>query len=120
MSDIQQPPETMRFGRFSIARDVLLKDWKSVQPFFAKCVVVEAQYDEETGCHVYLALSDEFQPAPISEPPPWYAATVFPLVRNGKVVGVERCDFLPESVIKLPEIAKPSQDQVNRVSRFFG
>lgn len=68
------PPSdlTKRLGRFRIARTFFLNCPETLQPLFAKMIVLEAQLHWEKDSIEYLAMSNHFEIVPETTLAPFY------------------------------------------------
>lgn len=74
--DHSPTPQPQRpIGRFIIGNVTFAHDWRSLQPLFAKIVVVRAESLYHMNGIEYLALCDEFEPVDIGQMPPFYDIT---------------------------------------------
>lgn len=108
MGNHTETVKTLPLGMFTISLEVLTNNWRSVQPFFRRCVIIAAEPDPKKGWVMYQAISDDFQPWPMDRMPPMYQTSVMcpekKLPDGRKVPDFDRAvyQFVPESLIVAP------------------
>lgn len=64
-------------GKFSIDRDILLRDWRSAKDIFSRVVVVKVECDFLGDVLIYTAFCDEFEDVEEGAEPPTYSVDMF-------------------------------------------